>query len=124
MSRMFGPGEQVSTIQQRLSQYLDRLSAQVFDVEQTIGHALGTAPSPDAQTITNLQALDFVRQSLEDLALMLLLLSQSGKSVLDAGELCQLSEKLKLEATRAILDGSTGDQVDKHASVSDNLDLF
>ncbi|GFE51778.1 hypothetical protein So717_35310 [Roseobacter cerasinus] len=116
--------EHVSKIQARLSQYLDKLSAQIFDVEETIGQSIGLLQSPDAQTITNLQALDFVRQSLEDLALMLLLLSQSEKSVLNASDLCKLSEKLKLEATRAILDGDSKNYSDQTSNTPEDLDLF
>ncbi|WP_299507980.1 hypothetical protein [uncultured Roseobacter sp.] len=89
----------------RLSCYLDKLAGQVFDIEETICQALADSTESSKNTITDLQALDFLRQSLEDLALMTLLLSERDGKDLGAKGLHGVSDKLKLRTTRSLLEG-------------------
>lgn len=104
--------------------YLDKLAGQVFDLEETIGCTIASEKASDPQTITNLQALDFLRQSLEDLALLTLLLGNSKKKTLGLNELRQVGEKLKLKSTRSLLEGENCHHFgEKTASLGD-LDLF
>ena len=81
----------------RLSEHLDGLAAEVLQIEQAIGEDLGDGVSRAAATITRLQRLDFLRQSLEDSALLVLLLSRAER-VPEA-----MQGKLRLDTTRALL---------------------
>ncbi|WP_299508482.1 hypothetical protein [uncultured Roseobacter sp.] len=111
-------------ILKRVSAYLDKLAGQVFDLEETIGHAVREGKASDPQTITKLQTLDFLRQSLEDLALMTLLLGSSEKAKLASGDLQKVGEKLKLQATQTLLDGYQHHSFGEKSDAFGDLDLF
>lgn len=88
----------------RLAMHLDMLAGRVFDVEHALGHTLANAQSTDDVPFTKLQSLDFTRQSLEDCALMLHLLSQEGMLETNPHRsLYAISQRLKLEATKRLL---------------------
>lgn len=87
----------------RLSTHLDGLAAEVHRVEHAIGESLGRRSDDDAP-ITQLQSLDYLRQSLEDLSLLTLMLGRrSDLGVLSADEGLQITRKLRLAVTRQIL---------------------
>lgn len=116
--------EEISTLTLRLSAYLDKLAAQVFNLEETIGKAVENSTSTAPETITNLQTLDFLRQSLEDLAMMTLLIAKSGNTSLGASEIDKVSQRLKLNATKAILTGESHSDFGKKMHEASDLDLF
>jgi len=88
----------------RMSSHLDDLAARVYHVEHAIGDEFSTSGPQAADTIHRLQTLDLLRQSLEDLSLMVLYVSQddgvSGQNIQKIG---QLVERLSLDATKALL---------------------
>lgn len=81
-----------------MSVQMDSLATEVHRIEHAIGDELAMASTPRTQTITRLQRLDFLRQSLEDLALLLHFLSKDHNGVLELN----LSEKLRLDVTKAL----------------------
>ncbi|MEW9921881.1 hypothetical protein AB2B41_19915 [Marimonas sp. MJW-29] len=83
----------------RLSEYLDGLADEIHAVEFVIGEELGSGLSQATSGITRLQRLDFVRQSLEDLAILTLALSRQSKGDLPPG----IGAQLRLDATRHLL---------------------
>lgn len=88
----------------RMSSHLDDLAARVYHVEHAIGDEFSTSGPQAAATIQRLQTLDLLRQSLEDLSLLVLFVSQSddlcGQSV---NEINQLANRLSLDTTKALL---------------------
>ncbi|MGJ8545570.1 MAG: hypothetical protein ACSHWZ_09020 [Sulfitobacter sp.] len=109
---------------ERLTAQLDGLVAQVFELERTMGETFadqGQVPHP---AIIQLQTLDFLRQSLEDLAL----LTSVSAGAIQTGTGPQLSlattaEKLRLDTTRAILSTQNEVPVTPDQNYGD-LDLF
>ena len=80
------------------------LASQLSSVEEALCEVLAEENSGTRNNIEKLQGLDFIRQSLEDCALMFLLISR--KPELDeTGHLNveEITSRLKLESTRAIL---------------------
>lgn len=124
MASKIGPEEPVSKVIERLSTYLDRLAGQVFELENTVSRTVGEQKASDPSTITNLQSLDFLRQSLEDLALMTHLLSKHGKLRLSVAELQDVSAKLKLKATQSLLQGEESRHFGERLDSTGDLDLF
>ncbi|WP_298912251.1 hypothetical protein [uncultured Roseobacter sp.] len=116
--------DHISLIVGRLSSYLDKLAGQVFDIEEAIGQTLSNNSVSNKNAITDLQALDFLRQSLEDLALMTLLLSDCGKCSVSASMLGAIGDKLKLRTTRLLLDGHEPNQFGHDQESLGDLDLF
>lgn len=119
-----GSEEPIAVFLTRMSSYLDKLAGQVFDIEETIGQAVERDAVAEPPTITNLQALDFLRQSLEDLALMSTLLGNSAKGAINLAELDHLSRKLRLKATRSLLTGEEQKDFGANRQTIDDLDLF
>ena len=82
-----------------VSAHLDGLAAEVHAIE----HAIGDTPSQDflaeGTYIQRLQRLDFVRQSLEDLALLNLFISEHCSGELNEAK----GKRLNLAATQALL---------------------
>ncbi|MEE4189792.1 MAG: hypothetical protein V2I76_15285 [Roseobacter sp.] len=97
-------GVKTREILQRLSDHLDMLAGQVCSTEEAVGKALqGQVPQLDL-SVTQLQALDFMRQSLEDCALLTLLLAKENKSHFDQSvDADTLAAKLRLEATKSLV---------------------
>lgn len=94
----------------RLSSHLDQLAGKIYDVEQTLGDAL-TSTSTQTTSITRFQALDFVRQSLEDCSLLIHFLSalDAEESAMHADQLVHIEKKLKLDTTKALVIAKTND---------------
>ncbi|KIN61102.1 hypothetical protein Z945_2087 [Sulfitobacter noctilucae] len=87
----------------RLSGQLDHLAAEVFRIEHALGDGLAVSELRDMATVHRLQRLDYVRQSLEDAALLSLFLSD-GQGSMDAGS---IADRLRLEETRQLLAPTT-----------------
>ena len=119
-----GSDQPVRDVLKRLSAYLDKLAAQVFDLEDTVGQTVNNRNETNSETITNLQALDFLRQSLEDLALMTLLLATSDKTCLNSKEINDVGKKLKLKTTRSLLEGQGSQYSSREIETRGDLDLF
>jgi hypothetical protein len=95
------------TLLQRLSSHLDVLAAQVYDVEEAVGETISLGLLKNNGAINQLQNLDFLRQSLEDLALLThLLQNENTLTPLGVSETISIQQKLKLNVTQNLL----GDQ--------------
>ena len=96
--------EALSDVMIRLSDYLGTLGAQVRDLEHEIGEELCAKTPQLAQVITNLQSLDYLRQSLEDLARLALLLGHAeGTGSLPFPIAAEISAKLTLNDTKVLV---------------------
>lgn len=92
------PSLAVSDLMRQLSAHLDCLAAEVHEIEYAIGKEPENDSSFDNDQIKRLQRLDFLRQSLEDLALLNHFLADHV-----TGEIPHsLENRLRLEATRAL----------------------
>ncbi|MFT6674179.1 MAG: hypothetical protein ACJAVM_000350 [Sulfitobacter sp.] len=88
----------------RVSAHLDDLAARVYHVEHAIGDEFSTTGPQSADTIQRLQTLDLLRQSLEDLSLLMLYVSQSDSLTDQAlSGIDKLTARLHLNATKALL---------------------
>lgn len=102
------------------SNQLDRIASQVFHVEEVISELLSARAATDYSTITKLQSLDYIRQSLEDLALLAHLLKIQN---LEAKiEVNRLLPRLKLEETARLLERKNNKQ--RPAQSNGEIDLF
>lgn len=118
-------GHALDQMMQRLSTHLDGLAAEVHRVEHAIGEGLGRHTDDDAP-ITQLQSLDYLRQSLEDLSLLTLMLGRRcDLGALTGVEGLQIARKLRLAVTRQILLSLDPPETfgDDHRNAG-NLDLF
>lgn len=96
----------LSNVLSRLSAHLDRLGNQIHGIEQAISQQFCANSPPLAGTITQLQSLDYLRQSLEDLTMLTLLLSRAdGMGCLRKSLAAEISEKLNLNDTKALIFG-------------------
>ncbi len=88
----------------RLSRHLDALSGEVHVVEHGIGSHLSGSDLRAPRAITQLQSLDYLRQSLEDLALVAHL---AGRLPEVQGHHCSgvdaIAAKLTLQRSKALL---------------------
>ena len=102
----------------RTTDHLALLAAQIHDVEEMIGESISDSNVGMSFEITRLQALDYVRQCLEDLALMTSFLSDNSLDCVIEGENARhILNKLKLEVTQRLLDRdrSNSNTKKKHA---------
>ncbi len=105
----------------RLSDHLDSLSTKVLIVEEALGDTLGKFDQQTAIDLKKVQQLDYVRQSIEDCALLSLLLAQMDFEVLDViFDERQIATRLKLESTVSILKSTQS----LNRSVDDGVQLF
>jgi hypothetical protein len=101
----FPPDLPIQRLLAGVSAHLDRLAAMVHDVEHALAEDRGGGHAAP-QSVARLQNLDFLRQQTEDLAMLMLWLSQrQGQDRLLGVEAVRLSKRLKLERTRALLFG-------------------
>ena len=97
-------GLPLETFLSRVSDHLDLLAAQVHDLEEAIGSAVLDNPNDVQVEITRLQGLDYVRQCLEDLALLTTVFeNQIPESGFEFPNIDRVRSKLKLEITKGIL---------------------
>jgi hypothetical protein len=98
------PPLELSELLSRLSQHLDTLSGEVHAVEHGLGAELGRDVHRPTRTITQLQSLDYLRQSLEDLALLAHVLgSEQSRAGPRPPDLSAAARRLRLQSTRALL---------------------
>jgi hypothetical protein len=112
----------LSAVLEKLSAHLDFLSGQVFNVEHELGEMVSGSNGIPSLSIAKLQSLDFTRQSLEDCALLLCLLSNevnAETSIVTGAE--TIRRNLKLEKTRNLLANCNGVELEEEAG---KIDLF
>lgn len=88
----------------RLSAHLDMIAGQIYEIEKDLGELLAVQEPQAELSITKTQRLDFARQSLEDCAVLLHLISAPNEQYL--GKITQteaIAERLKLETTKALI---------------------
>ncbi|MDW3221888.1 MAG: hypothetical protein R8G34_03215 [Paracoccaceae bacterium] len=108
----------------RVASYMDSLAGHVFDIEETLGDTVSTQLAGDHVAIQNLQVLDFLRQSLEDLAMMALILRDPKTRPFTDETIKKAGNRLKLKATRNLLDGTTAGESKVNLDNLGELDLF
>ncbi|MEP2474730.1 hypothetical protein [Roseobacter sp.] len=116
--------EPSSKLQFRISSHLDSLAEQVFLLEETIGKTLGSRETLDQETISNLQNLDFLRQSLEDLALLTLAMSEIDTVSLEESTLNYFCGKVKLKVTKALIGDKPFHSFGSEIDGEQDFDLF
>ncbi len=123
---LMSPGSGVHTLGDlllALSTHMDGLAEQVNAVEHTIGDRLAH-PDAAAGVITQLQSLDYLRQSLEDVSVLMLFLSRNNRLAAPVENIADMSSKMKLNSTKTLI---AGNPTHKFALPDDNagdLDLF
>lgn len=109
----------------RLARHLDGLAARVHALEHTLGTEIADLSSSSEATITQLQTLDFLRQSLEDCAMLSLLLNKHGNpSAFNSIDRSILTSKLRLETTKDLVLGSAFAKVYPVQPDGGDVDLF
>ncbi|WP_187430990.1 hypothetical protein ROLI_022130 [Roseobacter fucihabitans] len=108
----------------RISLHLDVLAGHVFDIEQTVGDTVASNASHDDLAIRNLQTLDFLRQSLEDMALLAALLSKQNEESFDEKTIELIGRQLKLESTRCLLEFGAIKELQSNEDSRGELDLL
>lgn len=94
----------VSCVLDRLSEHLDMLAGQIHTTEEAVGDALSGDTSDFSNSVSKLQSLDYLRQSLEDCAMLTLILANShAKKFYPDVDAQQLCTKLKLETTKELV---------------------
>lgn len=92
------------TIFLNMSVHLTKLAAQVHAIEHELGKQLDADAPLQATSIIQLQNLDYLRQSLQDLVVLSLSLSKTEcTGVLSEAEVSVMNQQLKLKDTRSIL---------------------
>ena len=107
---------------EKLSTHLDSLAGQIFSVEEALGQVLTVDTQTSNSLITKFQSLDFTRQSLEDCALLVHLLSKNDEiATMHLDDTTQACAKLKLDVTRSLI-ATRSDLAQK--STHGDFDLF
>lgn len=102
MSRDIFPPKDLNEFLGDFSGQLDRIASKVFHVEEAIASLISESARTDYLTITRLQSLDYIRQSLEDLALLShLLRAQNLNAKIEVNDLVP---RLKLNETAKLLE--------------------
>ena len=114
-----------SDVLRRLSEHLDTLSEQVFDLEQQLGYVLDPSKARNPLPLTKFQSLAFVRQSLEDCSLLLHFLSRldSVESETEASFI-EIAQKLKMNTTQAVVLPRFQNEVLSGSRETGDVDLF
>jgi hypothetical protein len=109
----------------RVSVHLDGLAARVHHLEEVLAAQLNGGRAPGMAAITEFQALDFLRQSLEDCALLTLLLGRSCEPVtIKPQELESILGKLRLETTQNLITQSVPPQMTPVHEDPGDVDFF
>lgn len=114
-------------IMERVSDHLDSLACKVFEIEDALGRSLdGEKPYIEVgSTITRLQSLDYLRQSLEDLALMTCMVSKNSQHLNDHKlPVDRICAGLKLDTTRFVVIGRDPANMEKKQLNTGEIDLF
>jgi hypothetical protein len=110
-----------------LSTHLDGLARRISEVEEA---SCGILTDPSAlnghDAITKFQALDFVRQALEDCAVLVhhMALEQGADNSQYLGNSQMLRAKLKLEATQSLLTPKLASGKKRSLAQDGGIDLF
>ena len=118
--------EDRDSIWRRLSLHLSSLSEHVLTVEKTLGdNGLPSPGTNEKKIITELQTLDYLRQCLEDLAVLMHLFDEQHP-VFDDRFLEQESflSHLQLDTTKSVAKGLPTPKFGGHDKTSSELDLF
>lgn len=111
----------LSGVLKRLSTHLDYLAAEVQAIEHAISDELGASLMIGGDSVLRLQRLDFLRQSLEDLARLNLSISTQCSGSIDE----QTSDQLSLSTTKELLVLAKPKQVDAPKfQIQGDVDLF
>lgn len=103
--------QRLTGLLQKISSHLDILADQTHVIEHAVGQHLCPSMQQQSAAITQLQSLDYLRQSLEDLAILTQLLSRSDCcGDLPAEAINEILNKLNLQDTKALV-------CSKHVSV-------
>ncbi|GAB5483540.1 MAG: hypothetical protein Pars92KO_32970 [Parasphingorhabdus sp.] len=111
-------------ILKRIAVYLDGLAGDVADLEDTVSDVVKVKEVKDERAIKNLQSLDFLRQSLEDLALMAAAFGESNKNESSEAVIKSAASKLKLKSSRLLLGETSGASAKIGKNGLGELDLF
>ena len=115
----------LSGVLERIARHLDALAGQIYGVEDTLSSALAVVPDKEISSLTRLQSLDYVRQSLEDCALLVHLIRQCPTTEgFSTGNALAITQKLKLDSTRAILGPAYNQNRENLGPEVGDLDLF
>jgi len=87
-------------VMRRVSAHLDGLATEVNEIEHAIGDEIEQRSAIENTYIQRLQRLDYLRQSLEDLALLNRCIAENVSGSLDT----KLSSRLSLATTKKLLD--------------------
>ncbi|MEM7521259.1 MAG: hypothetical protein AAF307_09500 [Pseudomonadota bacterium] len=90
---------QLAIVLQRVSKRLDWLADAVHSIEHAIGEELGPQNALPVENIQKLQQLDLIRQTLEDLSILSLAMSDGRVGHVGVS----VAQKLRLAATKDIL---------------------
>jgi len=118
--------ETKDSIFRRLSLHLSALSEHALKVEKTLGDSyLPSSGKFHKDSITDLQSLDYLRQCLEDLAILMHFFDEQHPVFDDAflNQDCFLS-KLQLDNTRSVAKGLPLPKFGGQDNASRELDLF
>ncbi|MEP5729683.1 MAG: hypothetical protein ABJL67_09925 [Sulfitobacter sp.] len=85
---------------QRLSGHMDVLASEVHQIEFAVAEEFTQPGSKVPRNIARLQRLDFLRQALEDMALLLLYLSEDCFGKVDP----EIPDRLRLEVSKSLLE--------------------
>ncbi|WP_299405053.1 hypothetical protein [uncultured Roseobacter sp.] len=111
-------------ILKRIAVYLDGLAGDVADLEDTVSDVVKVKEVQDERAIKNLQSLDFLRQSLEDLARMAAAFGESSKNESSEALIQSAASKLKLKSSRLLLGDTSGAPVKSGKNGLGEIDLF
>lgn len=109
----------------RLSAHLDKMAGQVLEVEEELGSLISAASGNRQYSISKVQLLDYIRQSLEDCALLTHILSDIDTiEKLEGPTLAVLSAKLRLSTTRDLVKPTARTNDAENVSSGGIVDLF
>jgi hypothetical protein len=117
---MQNPSLSSDTLIPRIACHLKELAVTLSDVENALGDILPVEIAP--QTLLRLQTLDHIRQSVEDLSLLMTLIGQETQTQNTCFQrLSQKNDQLSLESTKRLLKPQTSHS---NSGNSGTIDLF
>lgn len=118
--------QNLSTLMQELSVYLDDLLQLTHRVENAVSDQHCLIPSLQENTIKQLQSLDYIRQALNDLATLTLILGECGFQDVVSSEIRdEMMEKLNLNDVKLMVCKGHKSFTDRDVSASyGDFDFF
>lgn len=109
----------------RLSDHLDGLASEVHRVEQVVGTQASAARPAPSGAIVQLQSLDHLRQSLEDLSMLTLFLARSDETGIPGLQNPgRIRCRMRLGSTRALFDKFDQSSISAAPPNTGEIDLF